>query len=227
MQPFHLAFAPGPAPQPGPRSQPSREPILNLPPMVAALLLVNISIHLVRLLLPADLDVAIVLTFGFVPIRYSGLVPFDWPVLVAPVTYQFLHSGAVHIIANMAMLMAFGAGVERRIGPRRFLAFTLLCGVLAIVAHFAIFWDSTAPVIGASGAISGLFGGVLRFMPRLGGWRRLAPLVSLWIGVSVLFGISGLPGAEEIAWVAHIGGFAVGLLLFPVFDRPSRARPNA
>jgi membrane associated rhomboid family serine protease len=75
-------------------------------------------------------------------------------------------------------------------------------------------------MVGASGAISGLFGGVLRLMQSLGGLRRLWPLIVLWVGASVLLGLVGFPGvAESIAWVAHIGGFAAGLLLFPLFDR--------
>jgi membrane associated rhomboid family serine protease len=221
----HIAFAPGPAPGPAAGSSPSREPMFNLPPMVTILLLVNVAVHLLRLLLPPDVDESLLATFGFVPARYSGAMPFDWPAIVAPITHQFLHVSALHLLVNMATLMAFGAGVERRIGPRRVLGFTLLCGILAAGAQLAVDWGSPAVLIGASGAISGLFGAVLRLLHRHGGLARLWPLALLWIAVTVLFGVIGFPGvAEDIAWVAHIGGFAAGVILFPLFDRPTGAR---
>ena len=197
------------------------QPMLNLPRMVSALLVANLAVHVARLLLPEQIDDAIVLAFGFVPARYTGAEPFGWPAIVAPLTYQFLHGGIAHLAVNMAMLMAFGSGVERRIGPGPMVALAAICGVLGAAMHLAVYPGSTVPVIGASAAISGLFGAVLRFLPGQGGIRRLMPLVALWIGASILFGVTGLPGAEgaEIAWVAHIGGFAAGLALFGLFDR--------
>lgn len=197
------------------------QPMLNLPPMVSVLLAALLVVHVARALIPEAIDDGIVLAFGFVPARYTGAEPFGWSAIVAPLAYQLLHGGIAHLAANMAMLMAFGSGVERRIGPGPMVALAAICGVLGAAMHLAIYPDSPVPVIGASAAISGLFGAILRFLPGQGGLRRLLPLIALWIGASVLFGLTGLPGAEgaEIAWVAHIGGFAAGLALFGLFDR--------
>lgn len=200
------------------------ERILNLPPMVSRLLLANLAVHGARLLLPDDLDWELLIRFGFVPLRYTVPELFGWPALVAPLTHQFLHGGLLHLAVNMAMLMAFGAGVERRIGGGRMLAFALLTGALAAAAHLAVYPDSPSPVVGASGAISGLFGGVLWLLARrrgAAGARTFLPLILLWIGISLLVGFTGLPGTggAAIAWAAHIGGFLSGLLLFPLFDR--------
>ena len=82
------------------------------------------------------------------------------------------------------------------------------------------FPDSTDPVIGASGAISGVFGGVLMLMRYVGSLTSLLPVAGIWIALNVFFGIfGGTPGAggEQVAWVAHIGGFVYGLLAIRFF----------
>ncbi|WP_119462515.1 rhomboid family intramembrane serine protease [Rhodospirillaceae bacterium SYSU D60014] len=200
----------------------TRQPILNLPPMVTRLLVANLAVHGIRWMLPDTTDVGVILSFGFIPARYMLPDLFGWQALVSPVTHLFLHGSLVHLLINMVMLMAFGSGVERRIGGPRLLAFALACGVLGAAAHFLLHPLSIMPVIGASGAISGLFGGVLRFLPRRGG--SLWPIVLLWIGVSILFGVTGIPGdgGAAIAWAAHVGGFLGGFLLFGLFDRKRR-----
>lgn len=203
-----------------------RQPVLNLPPMVQALLILIAATHLVRLLLPDDVDWWVIFTFAFIPARYSLPGAFDWGAIVSPITHMLLHDGWLHLLVNMATLMAFGAGVERRIGGGRMLGFAIVCGLAGVAAHYLVYADSGTPVIGASGAISGLFGGVLRLMPgrRAGqGLRGLLPIIVVWIGINVGFGLTGMPGAEgEIAWVAHLGGFIAGLAFFGPFDRPRR-----
>jgi membrane associated rhomboid family serine protease len=198
----------------------ARQPIFNIPPITGALLIANVAVHGLRLLLTPSLDDTLVETFAFIPARYTEPGGFGWPALVDPVTYQFLHGSLTHLAINMLALLAFGAGVERRIGGGRMLTFALFCGVASAAAHLVAYPASVEPVIGASGAISGLFGGVLRF--RMGGGSRhgLWPLVALWIAMDVITGVTGLGGdGESIAWVAHIGGFLAGLLLFGWFDR--------
>lgn len=211
---------------PGPSG---RQPVVNLPPMVRTLLAVLAAVHLVRLLLPQDLDWWVIVTFAFIPARYSVAGYFDWGAVVAPLTHMLLHDGWLHLLINMAMLLSFGAGIERRIGGRRMLGFAVLCGLAGAAAHYVVYSESLNPVIGASGAISGLFGGVLRLLPgrRQGqGLRGLWPLIVIWIGINVVFGLTGAPGAEgEIAWVAHLGGFVAGLILYGPFDRPKPRLP--
>jgi membrane associated rhomboid family serine protease len=201
-----------------------REPILNLPPVTGALAAVTVAVHLVRLLLPAEVDGAILFHFAFIPLRYSIPDLFGWAAIVSPLSYLFLHGGGLHLVMNLAMLVSFGSGVERRIGGGRTLIFYLLTGVLAAFIHFAVYSDSTTPVVGASGAISGLFGAIVMLLHRRGaggkGPQNFGVLVAVWVVFTVVTGLIGVPGEPEIevAWVAHLGGFAAGLLLFPLFD---------
>ena len=209
---------------------PARQPILNLPPITKALLIVNVAVHVLRLLLPAHLDDALVSTFAFIPARYTLADGLGWPALVDPITYQFLHANFIHLGVNMLALLAFGSGVERRIGGWRMLVFFLVCGVVSALAHLAAYPSTPEPIVGASGAISGLFGGVLRFQFGAAPGRRrgLWPIIILWIAVNFVVGQTGMPGADSapIAWVAHLGGFLAGLLLFDLAARhATRDRP--
>ena len=134
--------------------------------------------------------------------------------IVAPVTYQFLHGGWMHLGVNMLTLAAFGAPVERLLGVRRFVLFYLVCGVVSGFVHILVYPDSIDPVVGASGSISGVFGAVLMLMRYVGSLTSLLPVAGIWIGLNVFFGIfGGTPGAggESVAWVAHIAGFLFGL----------------
>jgi membrane associated rhomboid family serine protease len=209
---------------------PARQPILNVPPITKALLIVNVAVHVLRLLLPADLDDALVSTFAFIPARYAPADGFAWPAVVDPVTYQFLHANLIHLGVNMLALLAFGSGVERRIGGWRMLVFFLVCGVVSAFAHLAAYPSSPEAIVGASGAISGLFGGVLRlqFGAAPGGRRGLWAIIILWIAVNFVVGQTSMPGTDgaPIAWVAHLGGFVAGLLLFDLAARhATRDRP--
>jgi membrane associated rhomboid family serine protease len=202
---------------------PARQPIFNIPPATQALIVANIAVHLLRLLLSPESDDALVSLLAFVPGRYTEAGGIGWPAVVDPVTYQFLHANLIHLGVNMLALLAFGSGVERRIGGRRMAIFYLVCGVASAAAHFAVYPTSVVPIVGASGAISGLFGGVLRFQfgGDAGGRRGLWPVVIVWIVVNVVLGQTGMPGMENaaIAWVAHLGGFVAGLLLFNLAAR--------
>jgi membrane associated rhomboid family serine protease len=184
--------------------------------------------------------------FGIVPARYSdprwaewvGFPMHDyWPFL----TNVFLHGGWLHVLGNMWMLWIFGDNVEDRMGSGRFLAFYLLCGIAASVAHRFVNADSTVPAIGASGAISGVMGAYLLLFPR----SRIILLVpilflpfffevpaiaflGIWFLMQLVSGTLALAGPEQaggIAFWAHVGGFAVGMLSLPLFligRRPRR-----
>ncbi len=200
---------------------PAGEPILNLPPATKALCLINIAVFLLEILLPAHASDALIGHLAFIPGRYTGALPFGFDAIVSPVTYMFLHGGWMHIGVNVTALMAFGAGMERVMGARRMLVFYFITGLAAALAHTLVYPHATVPVIGASGAISGLFGGILivmadaGLMGRKSGYRSLLPVIVLWIGAAAVFGFYGMPGvASPIAWTAHIGGFVAGLALF-------------
>jgi membrane associated rhomboid family serine protease len=187
--------------------------MLNVPPATKALVLANIVVFAVMLILPDALDDAIVDRLGFASARaFSG-----WFSAVDPITYQFLHGGFTHIAVNMLGLVAFGAGVEQRLGPWRLIVFYLLCGVAGAYTQFVVEPRSADVMIGASAAISGLFGAILRLAVfRRGFWL----LVVVWLVTNMLTGVAGIGGAgEPVAWVAHIGGFAAGLALYPLFVR--------
>ena len=191
------------------------ERAINLPPAVLWLIGINVAVHLLRQLLGDQADQEIILQFGLVPAAYTTDSGQDlFSLLVAPVTYQFLHGGWMHLGINMLTLAAFGAPVERLLGVRRFVFFYLLCGVVAGLVHILVYPDSVDPVVGASGAISGIFGAVLMLMRYVGSLTSLLPVAGIWIGLNVFFGIfGGTPGAggESVAWVAHIAGFVFGM----------------
>jgi len=207
-------------------------PIFNLPLMVGKLIGLNVAVHAARYFI-AD-DTTLVNALGFVPARYGGGLADDagfnlpgpgWTALVAPLSYQFLHGGVAHLGLNMLSLAAFGSAVERRLGGWRMLGFYLLTGIVAAFAHWAMEPSSLDPVIGASGAISGVFAGALLLLRELGqfgnGRRQLFVIIGLWLAMTVLTGSSAPPGADSapVAWVAHIGGFFAGLALWPLFIR--------
>jgi membrane associated rhomboid family serine protease len=196
------------------------ERAINLPPALAWLIGINVAIHLLRQALSEEFDKSIIEQFGLVPAAYSD-GPHDLVSLVAaPITYQFIHGGWLHLGINMVTLAAFGAPVERMLGARRFILFYLSAGVVAGFVHVLLFPGSQDPVIGASGAISGVFGAVLMMLRQVGSLPSLLPVAVIWIALNVYFGIyGGMPGTgeEPIAWSAHIGGFVYGLVAIRLF----------
>jgi membrane associated rhomboid family serine protease len=211
--PFDNVGRPGPGRGAGERA-------INLPPAVMWLIVINVAIQLLRSLLGDETDLALVQQFGLVPAAYTAAHADLMSQVAAPISYQFLHGGWMHLVVNMVSLAAFGAPVERLLGARRFVLFYLSAGIVAGFVHVLLFSDSIDPVIGASGAISGVFGGVLMLMRHVGSLTSLLPVAAIWIGLNVFFGVfGGTPGAggEQVAWVAHIGGFVYGLAAIRLF----------
>lgn len=149
-------------------------------------------------------------------------------------TSMFLHGGWLHIIGNMWYLWIFGNNVEDSVGHFRFIVFYLLCGIAAAAAQVAISPDSTVPMIGASGAISGVLGGYLLLFPRARVlvlfpiwifWRVFyVPamlMLVLWFGMQLLSGLAVLRVDVNggVAFWAHVGGFVAGMLLIPIFKK--------
>jgi membrane associated rhomboid family serine protease len=154
------------------------------------------------------------------------------------VTMMFLHGGWLHIILNMWTLWLFGPTVEDRVGHGRFLAFYLVCGIAASVAHVLFNLTSTVPALGASGAIAGVLGCFMGLFPL----ARIVVVVPIlfiplffevpaFVFVGLWFLIQLFQGAAElilpssgggVAWWAHIGGFVAGLALIPFLQRGER-----
>ena len=146
-------------------------------------------------------------------------------------TSMFMHGGWMHLIGNMLYLWIFGNNIEDVMGHARFVVFYMTCGVLAALSHAITDPTSTIPMVGASGAISGVLGAyillfprahVLVFMPGIGMMHVAAGVVlGLWFVMQLLSGgmsISG-PGGG-VAFFAHIGGFVAGMVLIRFFKRP-------
>jgi membrane associated rhomboid family serine protease len=187
---------------------------------------------------------AVVFEFGATPCRLTGAcpVPGDFPSPIATIfTSMFLHGGLLHVGGNMLYLWIFGDNVEDTLGHARYLALYVVAGVAAALTQIAASPRSSVPMIGASGAVSGVLGAyillfpfagvhmlvVFGFFARVVRWPALVVL-GLWIIVQALSGIltfsaAAWGGGEAggTAWFAHIGGFLAGMaLLFLMRRRP-------
>jgi membrane associated rhomboid family serine protease len=160
--------------------------------------------------------------------------PINW---LTPFTSMFLHGSWMHLLGNGLFLWVFGNNVEDSMGRGRFFVFYVLCGLAAAAAQVAVGPASAVPMVGASGAISGVLGGYLVLYPRvrvrvlfiliifIRVFRIPAYLVLLWwIGYQILSGLPELMAVDPdvsggVAFWAHIGGFAAGMLLIKLFAR--------
>jgi membrane associated rhomboid family serine protease len=159
-------------------------------------------------------------------------------------TSMFLHGGWLHLIGNMLYLWIFGNNVEDAVGHLRFPVFYLVCGVLAAAAQVALNPDSRLPMVGASGAVSGILGAYLLLYPRarvlvglpLGFYVHLtylpaALVLGAWFALQLVSSLLTDPQHGGVALFAHIGGFLAGMALIPffkarrvpLFGRPRRA----
>jgi membrane associated rhomboid family serine protease len=180
-------------------------------------------------LLPVGED-WLVAGFGLIPAVLFGTaaLPEGLPFVAPPgtlLTSLFLHGSLFHLLGNMLFLWVFGDNVEDAMGHWRFLAFFLLCGAAAGLAHATLTPDPERPLIGASGAISGVVAAYLVLYPRVRLWGLFfagIPLrlpaylaIGVWIAVQVSAAFLG-GGDEAVGWFAHVGGLAAGALLIPL-----------
>jgi membrane associated rhomboid family serine protease len=163
--------------------------------------------------------------WAFIPSRFTrdptGTVPTIF-------TAMFMHAGWLHLGGNMLYLWIFGDNVEDRFGPVMFLIFYLVCGVAATMAQYYVSPGSRIPNVGASGAIAGVLGGYLLLFPQarvrvllynqivqmpaiavLGFWI----LLQIFAGAGAVFATAQSEDTGGVAYMAHVGGFAAGLLL--------------
>lgn len=241
---------------------PRHEPMFNAPAVVVALALGLIAIYAAFNWAIPRIQDAVIEEFAFVPGRLT--VSF-WPAEPMPalsggprlwtlLTYAFLHGSWTHVLLNAIWLVAFGPPVARRFGTVRFLVFMAATAVISALAQWVSSPMEFAPLIGVSGADSGLMGAALRFIFQPGGPlgasvskgddavesakpaslggiladRRARLFLVVWLVTNFVFGAFARPlGLSDmpVAWVAHLGGFFSGILLFPLFDR--RPRPPA
>ena len=193
---------------------------------------------------------ASVCKFGLIAGELTGAVPAGTAIELGPgmlcvveggrnwvnvFTSMFMHGSWLHLIGNMWFLYLFGNNIEDSMGHLRFLAFYLLSGAAAALIQVFLTPDAAVPMVGASGAISGVMGGYLVLYPRvrvftfvpigfflmsvaLPAWTMLI----YWLVIQVLGGLTSISGSQSggVAFWAHIGGFVAGAILVKLFARP-------
>ncbi len=185
-----------------------------------------------QLTLTPDAEEQVAYALGFVPAFFFSDDPdTGWPALTL-FTSLFLHGGLMHLAGNMLYLWIFGNNVEDALGHIRYLVFYVVCGVAASLAHGIVDSGSTVPVIGASGAISGVLAAYVLVFPR----TRITVIIPLgvllyptkisalyvvgfWFVIQLISAALTPPGEPGVAWWAHVGGFGAGLLLTPFLSR--------
>jgi membrane associated rhomboid family serine protease len=201
----------------------------TFPIITVTLVLVNILIFAWSLTLPRGLEQNIVYKFALVPKELlisltarPELLPYN---ILTVFTSMFVHGGVLHVLGNMLYLWIFGKNVESTLGHAKFTAFYLTSGLAAAAAQFSFDPSSAVPMIGASGAVSGILGAYLLLFPT----ARVKTLIfvvvfittveipavlllTIWFFMQIAFSQS-----EGVAWFAHIGGFVFGLLTVKAF----------
>ena len=187
----------------------------------------NILVFLFQLILDID-GRRIVYAYGAIPHNIVTLESVQ-PIhpLITIFTSMFMHGGLLHIFGNMLYLWIFGNNIEDRLGHFRYLVFYLFCGILAALSHTVSAPDSTVPMIGASGAVSGVLGSYILLFPMarvhtlifLGFFVQSVQIPALivigfWAIIQFVNGLimQGAPNQGGIAWLAHAGGFLAGLI---------------
>jgi membrane associated rhomboid family serine protease len=235
-----------------------REPIFNVPASVLAALGVLAAVHALLSLLPEPEAVRTTLALAFIPARYVELgadLPWGVPAMAGSfLTYALVHADLTHLVINAAWLLAFGSAVAMRIGGLRFMLFSALCTAAGALVFLALEWGAAVPVVGASGAVSGLMAAAFRFLfavndehdayalrhsprsvplmsvPAMLANRRVLTVIAVWIGINLVVAAVApavLSTGGGIAWQVHLGGFLVGLLCFGYFDPAPRAAEEA
>ncbi len=211
-------------------------PTRRRPAMVVTIILANFVLLVIELSQgsPAAME-EFVLTWGLVPAALWHHA--NAQVWLTPLTSMFLHGGWLHLVGNCWFLWVFGNNVEDRLGSVRFVFFYALSGLAAAAAQVAVAPHSLLPMIGASGAISGVLGAYMRYFPRVPVFT-LVPFVipvlpvpafvftGLWFVFQFWQGTGSLfSGAMDggVAWWAHIGGFLAGFWLAGALQ-PARRR---
>ncbi|MGZ3473090.1 MAG: rhomboid family intramembrane serine protease, partial [Polyangiales bacterium] len=204
-------------------------PLRRMPMVVVALLLANLLAFGWELSVPARAA----MDLAFVP-RMLALDPLV--ALTTVFTAMFLHGGWMHLLGNLLFLWIFGPSVEEALGAKRFAALYLLSGVAAAAGQTLFAPSAAMPMLGASGAISGVLAAYVSLYPR----RRIETLAFIFIWpIPALFFVvewfamnlfHGLGRSDGVAWWAHIGGFLAGLvlvrLLFPRKAPAEQPRPE-
>lgn len=229
-----------------------REPIFNVPASVIAVLGLLAAVHMLLPLLPEREMIRTMLALAFIPARYAD-IGTDLPggeaaAVTSFFTYQIVHADLTHLLVNGAWLLAFGSAVAKRVGGLRFAFFGALCGACGALMFLLFEWGAAVPVVGASGAVSGLMAAAFRFLfnitderdaevlryaphtvplmsvPQMLANRRVLIVIAVWVVINFVVAAAAPATMSEggIAWQVHLGGFLAGLLGFGFIDPPQR-----
>ncbi len=204
-----------------------------VPVVTFALIGLNVVVFLAEL---AGGD-QVITNWAFVPARFSEHPDTN---IVTIFSAMFMHGGWLHLFGNMLFLWIFGDNVEDRFGHLKFLIFYLLAGIAATFSQYALSPESAIPNVGASGAIAGVLGAYILMFPQarvnvLVGRQLVAMpafiVLGMWIALQLVSGVGTIAVTDEsagggVAYMAHIGGFATGLLMTFLFrgrDTPGSA----
>ncbi len=202
----------------------------RLTPVVTYVL---IAINVLVFVLELSSGDAFIVQWSFVPARFLANPAGEFLTIF---TSMFMHAGWVHLLGNMLYLWIFGDNVEDRFGHAIFLVFYLLCGIGATLAQLAFSLNSNIPNLGASGAIAGVLGAYILMFPRarvnvLVG-RFITPMSALvvigfWIILQIFSSVGAFTASTQtegggVAYMAHVGGFATGMVLTFLLGGTSR-----
>lgn len=207
-------------------------PIYTFPYITIGIIVLDILIFFLQITSRSGMK-EITYAYGAIP---HYLLTFEKTQPIHPVmtifSSMFMHGGLFHLGGNMLYLWIFGNNIEDRLGHLRFIIFYLFCGVFAAYAHTIANSHSTIPMIGASGAVSGILGAYLLLFPRasvhtlifLGFFITTVKIPALivigfWAIIQFINGLlsTGLHGVSGVAWFAHIGGFLIGLVMIKLW----------
>ncbi len=194
------------------------------------IIILNVAIFILTGPLAGEQALAVVEAgYGVVPTELLDITRIPNPAFnpvaepLTLITYMFFHGGWLHLVGNMAFLWVFADNIEDAFGPMLFGLFYLACGVIAALAHVMFNAESHAPLVGASGAVSGVMAAYLLLYPKARVWILLfmqIPMpVPAWVALGGWIALQAaslfmqqMPG-DAVAFGAHIGGFAAGLAL--------------
>ena len=215
-----------------------KNPTEITPIFTVGLILINIAVFGFQISLGQE-GQRFVVEFGAIPWEITHFSNHPQSMHISPyisiLSSMFLHGGLMHLGGNMLYLWIFGNNIEDAMGHLRFIIFYATCGLIAAFCHVFSSPDSVVPMIGASGAISGVLGGYLILYPGarvttiilLGWFIRIADipaviLLGFWFILQLISSLITKTEGGGVAWFAHIGGFIAGMILVGLFKRPRK-----
>ena len=208
-------------------------PTQKRPYVTLTIILLCILAFLYQLSIPEDQNNELIFIYGMKPVELFSINIYDsnsYHKIFSLFTSMFLHGGIMHILGNLLFLWIYGNNIEDAMGHIKFFCFYIICGLSAAVLQGIITPTSNIPMIGASGAISGVLSAYFLLFPK----ARVSTLIVLFIFITVIRIPAGLligiwfvtqlvnayivdPNSPGVAWYAHLGGFLAGAILIPFF----------